>query len=185
MSEREECYNVKARRREWRGEEKRKILIYDFNSTFSKCDTGKLRPAFVTIFFIALLPASFIAWRRRSHHVVTMAEFLRHFRVWKWKIYSDYNSSSSDYGIEEKWHRNEIERISVIKIRFQYHYRRLHEFIFCRRNKIKNRNFPIPCSCYVCVYAHTPKANKKEIEGNAFLSTMIFFARLIAPLLIK
>ena len=57
MSEREECYNVKRRRREWR-EEERKILIYDFNSTFTECDTGKLRPAFVTIFFIALLPHS-------------------------------------------------------------------------------------------------------------------------------
>lgn len=132
-------------------------------------------------FFYCLVACLIHCWRRRSHHVVTMAEFLRHFRVWKWKIYSDYNSSSSDYGIEEKWHRNEIERISVIKIRFQYHYRRLHEFIFCRRNKIKNRNFPIPCSCYVCVYAHTRQRQTRR-KSREMLSFRRWFSSLVLSL---
>lgn len=48
------------------------------------------------------------------------------------------------------------------QIRFQYHYRRLHEFIFCRRKIKKNRNFPIPCSCYV----HTRQRQTDENEGN-------------------
>ena len=142
MSEREECYNVKRRRREWR-EEERKILIYDFNSTFTECDTGKLRPAFVTIFLLPcclILIAVVFFWRRRSHHVVTMvlAEFLRHFRVWKWKIYSDYYSSSSDYDgrIEEKCHRNEIEQSEK----------------FCHKN-----SFPISLSSSSWVYILSPK----------------------------